>query len=246
MKDFKEKLKFLGLTSNETDVYIALLKNSKATGALIKRSTNISNSRVYSSIDTLIGKGLVTYEKVSTGRLFSAVNPEMLNQLVEDRKKEIETLVPQLKELQNQKHSTTKTEVYEGLNGFNTALTKFLECKNKSQIDIIAFPNIAYKGQDLIDILRRINNKLILKKMKIRVLADHDSPIKNMKHYQKNTTTKYMPPGYVSPCAIDICEDKICIFIWGDKPYAFFIQNQEVADGFKSYFNFLWSIAQSP
>lgn len=45
-------------------------------------------------------------------------------------------------------------------------------------------------------------------------------------------------------CAIDICQDMVGIFIWSDKPYAFFIQNKEVADGFKSYFNFLWSIAK--
>ncbi|MBT5022676.1 hypothetical protein HOK51_10565 [Candidatus Woesearchaeota archaeon] len=244
MDKYKEKLRFLGLTNNEVDVYITLLKNPKSTGALIKRSTSISNSRVYSSLDTLIGKGLVTYERISTGRLFSAVNPEMLNQLVNDRKQEINKLVPELQSLQNFKEISTKTEVYEGLNGFNTALNKFLECKDKSKIDILAFSNIAYKGNKLINLLKRINHKLILKKMKIRVLADHDSPIRNMPHYQKNTSVKYMPKGYVSPSAIDICEDKICIFIWGDKPYAFFIQNQEVADGFKSYFNFLWSIAK--
>ena len=240
----KEKLKFLGLSNNEIEIYIALLKNPQSTGAVVKRLTGISNSRVYSSIDTLIGKGLVTYERISTGRLFSAVDPEMFKQIMEDRKQQIEEIVPKLKSLKIEKGESTKTEVYEGLKGFSTALHRFLECSDKSRLDVIAFSNIAYRGKELLAILERVNHKLLLKKMKLRILADHDSVIRKTPHYKQYTEVRYMPEGFVSPCAIDVCQDKVCIFIWGDKPYAFFIQNQEVADGFKNYFNFLWSIAK--
>lgn len=240
----QETLKSLGLSNNEISIYLSLLKNPKSTGAALKRLTKISNSRVYSSLDTLIGKGLVTYERISTGRLFSAVDPKVLVEIAEDHKKKVTELIPFLHQMQCQDVEGTKTQVYEGLKGFNSALQNFMECSDGSTIDILAFSDIAHRKKELLDLLQRINNKLLLKNMKIRIIADYNSVIKGIPHYQNKTEVRYMPKGYVSPCAIDICEDKVGIFIWGSAPYAFFIENEQVANGFKNYFNFLWSIAK--
>jgi hypothetical protein len=53
-----------------------------------------------------------------------------------------------------------------------------------------------------------------------------------------------MNNNFKSPAAIDIFLDKVYIFLWDENPYAFMIQNKNIANGFKNYFQFLWSMAQ--
>lgn len=61
---------------------------------------------------------------------------------------------------------------------------------------------------------------------------------------EKSSEVRYMPEGYISPAAIDIFQDYVYIFLWEEKPFVFMIKNKKIADGFKTYFNFLWKIAK--
>ena len=71
----EQKLIELGLTKNESKIYLFLLKyNSTTTGRIIKE-TKIVSSRVYKSLQSLIDKGLVTYNVQKIGKQFQAANP---------------------------------------------------------------------------------------------------------------------------------------------------------------------------
>ena len=63
-----DNLKILGLTENEIEIYLTILKNGKSTGTEIRKLSKIVNSRVYAALDSLIEKGLVVYEKSQKGK----------------------------------------------------------------------------------------------------------------------------------------------------------------------------------
>jgi sugar-specific transcriptional regulator TrmB len=245
-KNMKEQLEELGLTKNESSIYLFLLKKGETTTGSIIKETRIANSRVYESLNALIEKGLVSYNVQKEGKHFIAEDPKKFIEIEEQRKKKIQELVPGLLSLKNSEQKETTTAVYEGYEGFKTAFKKIIDdCAVGGTINILGFSQPEYQSSNLQLFLANANLKSIQKKQKLQVITDVSS-----KDFQKdiakakNTTMKYMPAGYLSPAAMDIFEDYVYIFLWEEKPFVFMIKNKMIAESFKTYFNFLWKIAK--
>ena len=241
-----KQLEELGLTKNEALVYLFLLKHGETTTGAIIKETQIGNSQVYETLNSLIVRGLVSYNVQKDGKHFSASDPKKFIELEEERKKRIEGLLPGLLNLKNSEQKETITAVYEGFEGFKTAFKKIIDdCPVRGTINILGFSQPEYKAENLQLFLANANLKSIRKKQKLLVITDASS-----KNFQKeiakakNTTMKYMPVGYLSPAAMDIFEDYVYIFLWEEKPFVFMIKNKVIAESFKIYFKFLWGIAK--
>jgi len=237
----------LGLSKNESKIYLFLLKNPNVTTGKIIKETNIANSRVYESINSLISKGLVNYNTQKDGKHFNASEPEKFLENEEERKRKIELLIPELKNLEKNTEVDTITSVYEGYEGFKTAFKKIIDdCPKKETVYIIGFSEQQYSNESLRTFLSNMNLKSAKKKQQLKILLD--SSIKETfgkdREKEKNTEVKYMPKGYISPGAIDVFQDYVYIFLWEEKPYVFMIKNKKIAESFKQYFNFLWKIAR--
>lgn len=243
----EDKLVKLGLSKNEATIYLFLLRNPHVTTGPIIKETGISNSRVYESLNSLVSKGMVTYIVQKDGKYFDACSPEKFLEKEEERKKQIEELVPELKKLKTEKEFRTNTAVFEGFEGFKTAFKKIInDCPKEKTIYILGFSEQQYSNETLRTFLINMNFKSQEKKQKLKILLD--SSVKDTlgkdREKEKYTEIKYMPKGYISPSAIDIFEDYVYIFLWEEKPFVFMIKNQIIADSFKQYFSFLWKIAK--
>ena len=240
-----DELKFLGLTENEIKIYLSLLKNTRSSGSQIRRLTGIANSRVYSSLDNLINLGLVSFETTTKGKIFSSADPEVIQDIFKEHMEKIENIIPGLRKMQRKTKNETKSAIYEGFNGFKTALNRFAnECPAGETIYILGFSNQAYKSEKLRYILSNANKISIKKKHKFKMILDNKENIfyKDRK-LEGLSQIKFMNKGFRSPAAIDIFGESVYIFLWDENPHAFVIKNKNIAEGFKNYFNFLWEIA---
>ncbi len=243
----EKKLIDLGLSKNEATIYLFLLKNSHITTGPIIKETGIANSRVYESLNSLISKGLVTYVVQKGGKYFDASAPEKFLEKEEERKKQIETIIPELKKLRVEKEFGTKTAVFEGFEGFKTAFRKIIDdCPKNEIIYVLGFSEQQYSNESLRMFLTNMNLKSQQKKQKLKVLLDNSVKKTSGKDREKEkyTEVKYMPEGYINPSAIDIFRDYVYIFLWEEKPFVFMIKNEKIAESFKQYFNSLWKIAR--
>lgn len=240
-------LEELGLSRNESKIYLYLLKNSERTTGPIIKETGIANSRVYESLNSLIDKGFVSYTIQKDGKHFQAVNPKILIENEEERKKKVEKLVPQLIGLMDKENNKEiVSAVYEGFDGFKTAFRKIIDdCPVKGEILIVGFSEQQYSQESLKTFLSNMNLKCKQKKQKLKFIFDNEVKSSLGKEREKEGfEVKYMPDGFISPAAIDIMEDYVYVFLWEEKPYVFMIRNQKIADSFRHYFNFLWSMAK--
>lgn len=247
MENINETLKELNLSSNEIKIYLFLLKVGDTTTGSIITETNIVNSRVYESLNSLINKGLATYNIQKNGKHFQAVSPKKLLEIQEERYVKLQKIIPNLEELQNKKENDTKTAVYEGYQGFKTAFEKIIDdCPKNETIYILGFSQPSIQSESLRLFLSNMNLKSAQKKQKLKIILD--SSVKDTlgkdREKEKHTEVKYMPKGYISPAAIDIFEDYVYIFLWEEKPFVFMIKNKLISESFKQYFNFLWKIAK--
>ncbi len=244
--DIKNDLKLIGLTDNEVEVYLAIIKQAKCSATLIRKETNITNSRVYSALDSLLSKGIITYEKRATGRVYSALNLNVIKELMEERKRKVEQCIPILKSLQISEKKLTETAVFEGYNGFKTAMLQLAEeCPVGETINIIGFSNQSYKNEKLASLLRDINKISIRKKHKFKMILDNkENKFYKQRKEENISEIRFMEKGFVSPASIDIFQDRVYILMWDESPYAFTIRNKNIAEGFRVYFNFLWGLAK--
>ena len=92
------KLKELGFTDKEIEVYVTLLEQGRLTPAIIALSTGIKRPTVYGILKELIKKGVVIEEIRREKRLFSALPVKNLEDIVLKEEREIQykkTLVHQ-------------------------------------------------------------------------------------------------------------------------------------------------------
>jgi len=243
-----ELIEELGLSKNESKIYLFLLKKgSTTTGAIIKE-TGVSNSRVYESLNSLISKGLVSYTIQKDGKHFQAADPTKFLEIEEERKKKIEKILPDLIKLKSFEATEIKNAIYEGFEGFKTAFKKIIDdCPTNGTIHILGFSEQPFAMESLRIFLANMNLKSAQKKQKLKILMDISlkQTVGKDRAKEKFTEVKYMPKGYVSPAAIDIFEDYVYIFLWEEKPFVFMIKNKGIADSFKQYFSFLWKISKS-
>ena len=239
------ELSLLGLTDNENTIYLTILRLGNCSGTDLRRKTGITNSQVYAALDTLLQKGMITYEKRYTGKVYSALDPKVLGELMEERKKKIMETIPQLKALQSLEAKETETAVFEGFNGFKSALYKLAQdCPPEETINIIGFSNQAYKNEKLAALLRDVNKISKQKKHKFKMILDNDdNKFYEQRKNEKISNIRFMNKGFTSPASIDIFQDYVYILMWDETPYAFIIKNQNIAAGFKVYFDFLWNMA---
>ncbi len=240
-------LKELGLTDNEIAIYLFLLKSGETTTGSIIKETGIVNSRVYESLNSLVEKGLVSYNIQKNGKHFQATNPKILLEQEEERKNKLKSLIPELVSMANLQESETKTAVYEGYEGFKTAFRKIIEdCPKGGEIAILGFSEQQYKTESLRLFLANMNLKSAAKKQTLKIILDDSvkDTLGKDREQEKFTEVKYMPRGYISPGAVDIFEDYVYLFLWEEKPFVFMIKNKKIAESFKQYFTFLWRLAK--
>lgn len=243
----QKELEQLGLSKNEATIYLFLLKNGESTTGPIIKETKIANSRVYESLNSLISKGLVTYNLQKQGKYFRATNPEKLKENEQERLKKINSLIPSLKSLKPKEEPKTTTAIYEGFEGFKTAFKKIIDdCPKGETIYVLGFSEQPFATPSLRTFISNMNLKSAKKKQKLKIILDKSTKktLGKDREKEKYSQVKYMPEGYISPAAIDIFQDYVYTFLWEEKPFVFVIKNKRIAESYKAYFNFLWKQAK--
>ena len=69
--------------------------------------------------------------------------------------------------------------------------------------------------------------------------------VKKFKKSLKLTHYRFMPINLESPTATLIYDNKIVLQSWAKEPFAVMIENEEMANNQRKYFEELWKIAKS-
>lgn len=240
-------LKEMGLSDNEIKIYIELLKLGQAsTGPLIER-TQIASSRVYTSLGSLISKGLVTFITKNNTKYYKAENPDILIENIEERKSQLEKIIPEMKSLMKKEEKEAYSTIFEGFNGFKTAFESQINaCSLNDEILVIGFSPQTYAFKSLRIFLKNIDLKRTKKKVSMKILLPKESKqtIGKDREKEKYTEVRYMPQGFFSPTAMNIFKDYVLLLIWEEKPTVFLIKNEKIASSFRQYFKSMWELAK--
>ncbi len=108
-------LKEFGLSDNEAKVYISMLLLGPSSVLPISRDTGIRRTTVYTVIEALMNKGLITIETRGFKRLYQAADPRALSSIFESKKKNLESIIPELSTFHEVGGVESTIRTYEGL-----------------------------------------------------------------------------------------------------------------------------------
>jgi HTH-type transcriptional regulator, sugar sensing transcriptional regulator len=232
-----EELTEAGLTVNESKVYLSLIDLGPSLAGQISRKTGLHRRTVYDTTEMLIKKGLVSYISKNNRKIFQAADPNRLLEIIQEKQNIIAPFVESL----GQRYSSTKekeeTNFYKGKEGLKTI---FEDQLNSKEILILGASPKAY---DILQFyFKWYDKKRLQKKIKVRIIAT-EKKIKKSKI--PLAVIKYLPEKYSNPVSVNIYENKTAIILWASEPFSIVIENKEIAEAYRNYFELMWKIAKS-
>lgn len=241
----KDELIKIGLSNREADAYLALLQLQEATVKEIADRTKESRTHLYDTLNSLIVRGLVSYVIKNDTKYFHPAPPEKLLDYLKEKESSVLTILPTLKELHKPKFKKPTVEVYEDKEGMKTILNDIVRTKK----EWIAIGSTGRGPQVLPEFfIERFHKDRVKNRIRLKVLCNSTQQGKKrggeFSQYPL-TEVKYLPKTHQSPTTVYVYGDKTAILMWltENKPFAILIENEEIADSFRSYFHLLWKLS---
>lgn len=236
----EQQLEKLGLHKNEAKVYLALFELGKAKAGQIIEKTALHRNLVYTALEELATKNLVTKMERGKVAVFEINNPKILQELVEEKMDAVKDVV---KELQSRLHSKPRdVRVYEGNEGIISIRDKVGREIQPGEKYYVMGVSYSSANADLNEYYPKANRKLIEKGGDIRVLlvGNEDSKVVAERGLTWGKNARHLPFNVNSPMWMTLFRDTMNINLVGQDPITFSIRSQEAADGFKKYFEYFW------
>jgi sugar-specific transcriptional regulator TrmB len=237
-----EKLQRLGLTENESRIYLVLLELGSTTAGKIIKKTKLHRNIVYDNLDKLIGKGLISFVIIKNIKHFELNSPSELIEYIKNQKQEIlekenivKKILPRIEEKRDFERKQEAT-IFKGKRGLKTITDEM----TKAKTEILVFGTGWGMRETMGTYYEQWHLKLRKNKINARILL----PENRRGLYLKPFTAKYLKEEKILPSTIVIWEDKILNIVWEEEPMAVLIISEKTADSYKNYFNLLWKQAK--
>lgn len=245
-----EILQEVGLTERESKVYIALLElGSTTTGPLIKKS-EVPNSKIYEILENLQNKGLASWITKGKTKYFQASPPKQLLNLLKDKERKIQEILPQLEMKQKSSQSKKAVELFEGVKAIRSMLLGLIQDTKKKENwygfstgetsqskEIEEF----YEWWGALKINTGLKDHLLISISNKQEFLDSLTE-EAEKAIKKAKSLRFSNVSFPGDTAI--FKNYIIIFHWDNSPTATLITNENLAKQYKDFFIGLWEKAR--
>jgi len=240
-----------GLTDGESKVYLSLLRLGPSTTGPVTDTSGVSRSKIYTILERLMRKGLVTFTIKGKTRHYHVTPPEQLITYVRRQQDElgrieqtIKKIVPQLYQEQASAPRATDILVYKGFQGIRTAHERMYLHLQKGDwffyMGIPAQQEPRYHTYWREDHRRRSRKGIISKALFNR--GTKRSILENRNSYRLSEA-RYMPLSVETPAWFMGYKDTIVIGLQSSEGMAIEVHNKEIAKAFREYFTALWGMS---
>jgi len=236
-------LRQAGFEEKEVAIYLCLVKNIEATAFEIAKLTKIPRTSVYTALESLKARGIVSSFKKNNVSYYTPESPNKLLQTFREKEKIIESIIPEIRALADKGGVNPTVKLYTGKEGMKLVLEDILETLEKENLKEISasfdplllehlpqyFPNWLKRRKDM-----GIYTKLIIPYEK------------NILDYSKSNShreTRAMPESFPFGCCMDIYADKIAFISFKDgELYSVILESPTITAMFKQFFFFTWNM----
>ncbi len=236
----EEALKRFGLNDFEVKVYLELLKMGSSKANLVSKKVSWPRSTVYSILDSLAAKGLVSHVIKSGVKYFEAADPNNLLSILKEKEKYIEGILPELEKIRQTVKEKPKVEFFEGKAGIKSIMDDLIRTRRP----VASFSST----KDILSLLQFYVPQFIKSRIKagikIKLLTEKTTETEElMKEKDKSELreTRFIPKIGSIPNTVYIYGNKVAILNTEvDNPFGVLIENENIAKTHKLLFEAIW------
>ncbi|MBI5411717.1 hypothetical protein HZA43_00910 [Candidatus Peregrinibacteria bacterium] len=163
-----QQLTELGLTPEESKVYLAVLELGGSFVSAIARRAHVNRATCYHTLGNLVEKGLVSsYTKGKLLHFTAEALDKKLTQMAEERLERTKNLIPELLSISNTLAFKPKIRFYEGLEGIKTIFEDTLSAEH----EILAYTNLQQVTSLFPDFFRHYCREKVKRGTKTRYIS---------------------------------------------------------------------------
>lgn len=239
----KDLLKAAGLSNNEIDVYLVLLKLGAVPVTKIAKEVELYRTNIYDTLKKLEERGLVSSMIEDKVAKYKAADPEQLLEYVKERVELIEQVMPELNRLKGMPKEKTEIQMFKGKAGIKTVIydlisygKDFFWMAGAGRLAEIISPEWTIQRIKEWD-RKGVKEYVISTEKQIVPLEKYPYTLK--KHeYRLLEKTAPFPSGFT------IYGNKVAISFWEPPYFVVLIENEKIAKTYKNYFNYIWKQAK--
>ena len=238
MTEMLKTLQRLGLEEQEAKTYLALLDLGETTITKLAERAELGRVHMYQIANRLIQRGIAAYVVKDNVKYFSASDPKILLEDIQQKEQELRKILQELRTRQRKLTSETKVEVYRGREGINSILKMIIKDEK---------PYYILGGTQEACTIFELENSIFVRraeelKLPGKILAkEKDNFFKGV-----NEEYRFVPEHLISSTTQMLWGHKTAIFIWSEPYHAILIENKEITSSNLTTFNYLWSTAKKP
>lgn len=238
----------LGLSQNESKIYVSLLETGFASATKIADVSGIHRVNVYDSITKLKERGLVSEATFDGKKSYQASPPEALKNILKEKEIRLNQIIPEL-ELNNRLvKSQQSVQSYEGYDYIRNMFLHFLELKQ--DIFAIDAPKFAIDkvGKFFQEVIhkRRAEQKQMMYHLYNRDAIERIKFLNTLPY----TEARYLDQDNNNTATTFICGDEVAISIMHEqedqRPFTILIKNKQIADAYRAHFWIIWEKTKKP
>ena len=241
----EKELTHIGLTSEESKVYISTLEIGGSFVSAIARRARVNRSTCYHTLSNLVNKGLVSSQTRNKVLHYNAENPKRFMNMATERMEKTKELIPQLLTVSNASAFKPKTHFYEGIEGIMNIFEDVLTTKD----EVLGYTSI--KG--IVDLFPKYFKTYCRKKVENNIKTRYIVPstIEGVdvmdEYYPKNYDPNLLEILMVNPNEFNF-ENEIAIYgnkvaiisLNRDELIGLLIESTTFAKSMKSVFDLAW------
>lgn len=233
----EETLQELGLNPNEAKVYLTLIKLGPSMAGKIADISKVHRRTVYDVLESLIDKGLVSFIIKANRKSFEATNPKRLMELLKEKEKDLDNLLPELIATQRASKETQTATVYKGKKGVKNIFEDVIKYKE----DLVFGSSGRFR--EILGPYAWLFQKRKKTGRKTKIMVSERVRGKEV-HKKSTGEVRFLPRQYESPVSTIIYSNKVAIIVWTEEPMGFLIESKAAAKSFRNYFKLMWGIAK--
>ena len=241
---YKRALIDAGLTQNQVDVYIACLESGPSKVPELARQAQIKRTTAYGIVDELLAAGLLLSSYKGKRKVYKAADPTVILSMLEERKKRVASIIPELSEMFVTHHVRPKVTFFEGREGIKKIYDDALECKSKQLKEIV---RVRQHNEAVGDAFI----KEFIKKRIARGIVTHNLHPKSgdlytsergMEDPKLKRYVRYLPPNVFYAAMIMIYDHKVAMVSTKEENFGFIIESKQFSSTLSAYFDFMWGL----
>jgi sugar-specific transcriptional regulator TrmB len=236
-----DELKSAGLSENEAKVYLAALELGETSVYRLAKKSGVKRTTTYLTVETLKEKGLMSSSIRGNTAVFYAENPKKLPEMLENKKKALEQILPELLAFTNLIDKKPKIRYFEGKEAYKEVFSDIL---NSPDGEMLGTFNERFWNYDNYFVSYFIPKRKE-KKVWARILFQDNPELRNIAQEGK----EHFFQGKLVPS--DKFKIEIEMVVYGknkvgmvsyDEEIAIIIESQKIHDTQKSFFETIWEM----